>query len=100
MEQTFYDIHSTATVLGTIMKDTSVLKNPDVNLSVDDFILRPHKILFSAIQNLSIESEKAEIEDIDIDAYLSAFPMQHQIFKDNNIVAYINYAKVRTKGNF
>ena len=63
MEQTFYDIHSTATVLGVIMKDTSILKNPEVNLSVEDFILRPHKILFSTIQNLCIESEKKFIDD-------------------------------------
>ena len=76
MEQTFYDIHSTATVFGVIMKDTSVLKNPEVNLSVEDFILRPHKILFSTIQNLCIESEKKFIDDIDVDAYLSAFQKQ------------------------
>ena len=93
MEQTFYDIHSTATVFGVIMKDTSILKNPEVNLSVEDFILRPHKILFSTIQNLCIESEKKFIDEIDVDAYLSAFPVQHQVFKESNLGAYINYAK-------
>lgn len=93
MEQTFYDIHSIATVLGCIMKDTSKLKKSEINLSVEDFTNRPHKILFSAIQNLTIESGKETIDDIDVDAYLSAFPIQHQVFKESNLAAYINYAK-------
>lgn len=101
MNQTFYDIHSIATIFGCIMNDTSKLKNSEIILSADDFINRPHKILFSAIQNLVIETEKKVIEDIEIDAYLSAFPVQYQVFQESNLLSYINYAKeIAKEDNF
>lgn len=82
---------SVATVLGCLLNDTTLFN--DINLTVDDFVNRPHKILFSAIQNLSILTDKRNLGVMDIDAYLSSTPTQYMVFEENRLADYITAIK-------
>ena len=81
MEQTFYDIHSTATVFGVIMKDTSILKNPEVNLSVEDFGVnqkeKSDKIREDLIQSIYL------LNDTELEIYLNILKYISQLTYKN-----------------
>ena len=83
----FNNTFSVATVLGCLLNDTSLLKNTELNLN--DFVNRPHKILFGAIQNLALLTDKTNLDVIDIDAYLSSTPTQYMVFEENRLADYI-----------
>jgi hypothetical protein len=82
---------SVATVLGCLLNDTSLIKDTDLN--VNDFVNRTHKILFGAIQNLALLTEKKDLDVIDIDAYLSSTPTQYMVFEENRLADYITAIK-------
>lgn len=96
---TFNNTFSVATVLGCLLNDTSLIK--DIDLNPNDFVNRPHKILFSAIQNLSLLTDKTNLDVIDIDAYLSSTPTQYMVFEENRLADYIKAIKEKAhKDNF
>ena len=95
----YNNAYSVATVLGCLLNDTKLLN--DVDLNVGDFVNRPHKILFSAIQNLTLLTDKTNLDVMDIDAYLSSMPVQYAVFEENKIANYITTIKEKAhKDNF
>ena len=97
--QNNYNTFSIATALGCLLNNTTLIK--ESGLEPNDFLNRPHKILFSAISNLALLTEKTNLDVVDIDAYLSSTPVQYQVYKDNRMAEYIVYIKEKAdEGNF
>lgn len=78
------------TVIANLCNNPKLIINPDYKLSVDDFPDKFHKIVFSSINNLAINSINLnEITAVDIDNYLTNKPELYKVWKDANGIKYI-----------
>ena len=81
-------------VFGNICNDPNFLKSPEVILAARDFVQQFHKIVFIALNNLAYSDfEVNNITPIDIDNYLSSYPVYYKIWEENEGVRYIDDAK-------
>lgn len=93
-------------VLGNLCKNPQQLRDPEVHISESDFAQEFHKIVFSAIHNLTFTSaETTKIDQIDIDNYLASYPKLYKIWDKHNGMGYIedsiNHANPETfKSNY
>lgn len=80
-------------VLGNICNNPELLKNPETILGTRDFVQEFHKIVFSAISNITFSDKNVKsITPIDIDNYLSTYPVYYKIWDNNNGINYIKDA--------
>lgn len=81
-------------ILGNICNEPSFLKNPENILGPRDFVQEFHKIVFSAISNITFSNKDVKnITPIDIDNYLSSYPVYYKIWDDNDGINYIKDSK-------
>lgn len=86
-------------VFGNICNNPDFLKSPDTILAARDFVQQFHKIVFIALNNLAYSSiDVNNITPIDIDNYLSSYPVYYKIWDDNEGVRYIDDAKNHANG--
>ena len=80
-------------VLGNICNNPELLKNPETILGTRDFVQEFHKIVFSAISNITFSDKNVKsITPIDVDNYLSTYPVYYKIWDNNNGIGYVRDA--------
>lgn len=82
---------ATYSVIGNICQNPQLLREPEVDLTQDDFETEFHKVLFSAINNLTYSDMDVKgINEIDIDNYLSEFPQLYKVWSDQEGLSYVH----------
>lgn len=82
---------SIGTVLAEFCKSPQLLRSTDISLSADDFLMKFHKILFNAINNIIYSNASLKsINEADIDNYLSSFPKYYAIWSEHDGITYLN----------
>lgn len=79
-----------ANILGSICKKPELLIDNNVKLEKDDFVLKFHQIVFTAINNIiaDVGTEKS-ISAFDVDTYLKNFESHYQVWKDSRGLDYL-----------
>lgn len=73
-----------ANILGDLCNKPELLINNDVKLEKDDFVLKFHQIVFTAINNIISEvGTEKHISVFDVDTYLKNFEEYYEIWKDS-----------------
>ena len=81
-------------IFGNICNNPELLKNPENIIGTRDFVQEFHKIVFSAINNITYsDSDVKVINPVDIDNYLSSYPLYYKIWDENDGINYINDSK-------
>ena len=81
-------------IFGNICNNPELLKNPENIIGNRDFVQEFHKIVFSAINNIAYsDSDVKVINPVDIDNYLSSYPLYYKIWDENDGINYINDSK-------
>lgn len=81
-------------LLGNICNNPELIKNPEIILGARDFAQEFHKIVFGALHNIAFTNgDIHHITSIDVDNYLSQYPMYYKIWDKNSGVQYIEDAK-------
>lgn len=75
-------------VLAALIKNPLLFADNNYHFNIDDFPEQFHRILFGAIDHLARQGLQ-KIDYIDINEFLKQYPVQYQIFSENNGVAYI-----------
>ena len=75
-------------VIGCLLKKPSLLDEVQFPLTKEDFPEQFHCIVFACINNLYADNVK-HIDHIIIDNFLSNYPQQYKIFKDNRGIEWI-----------
>ncbi|MDD4358880.1 MAG: DnaB-like helicase N-terminal domain-containing protein, partial [Candidatus Pacebacteria bacterium] len=75
-------------VIGSLIKNPTLLLEDNYTLRTSDFPERFHQIIFSAIYNL-INTGIKELDIITIDNYISQYEKQYVVFNSNNGVQYL-----------
>lgn len=79
---------------GACCRNADILRNPEVELTPDDFISDEYKIIYFAMRNLALSNmELTEITEVDIDVYLSKYPAQYQLWNMNDGITFINHSR-------
>lgn len=95
-----YDKSTVLIVLGSLLKNPNLFLDNKYDISERDFVERFHTIVFAAIKNLFLSGVQS-ISALEIDTYLSQYPMQKKIFDDNDGIQYIdNLIKFAKLENF
>lgn len=77
-------------VIGNLCKNPQLLREQDIIISEKDFPQEFHKIIFSAIYNMAFSNmETTEINEIDIDNYLAAYPKLYQVWEKHDGLTYV-----------
>lgn len=81
---------SIANLLGSICNEPKLLIDNNVHLEKDDFVLKFHQIVFTAINNIvsKVGTEKP-ISAFDVDVYLRNFESYYQVWKDSRGLDYM-----------
>lgn len=89
-------------VLGGILRDPSLLSETEkYQLNNQDFPERFHTIIFAAINNLYNSGDIQQIDEIEIDGFLSQYGVQYEIFNQNKGIEYLQSVQELFKsGNF
>lgn len=78
------------TIIANLCNNPKLIINPEYKLTEDDFPEVFHKIVFSSINNLVVNSiDLDEVTAVDIDNYLSNKPELYKIWKDSDGIKYI-----------
>jgi replicative DNA helicase len=81
---------SVYSVLGSICKDVSLLRNPDIVINEEDFETPFHKAVHIAIWNIAFSDVSiGEITPVDIDNYLSGYPKLYQVWSQHDGIEYM-----------
>lgn len=88
-------------VLGGLIKQPSLLSETNkYQLDNKDFPERFHTIIFAAINNL-YQNGTSQIDEIEVDGFLSQYDVQYEIFNQNKGVEYLqNIQELFKEGNF
>lgn len=79
-----------ANILGDLCNKPELLINNDVKLEKDDFVLKFHQIVFTAINNIISEvGTEKPISVFDVDTYLKNFEAYYEIWKDSKGLDYL-----------
>jgi len=90
--KSFNDVRNIYNVIGNLCKDTTLLMDSNVELKTDDFMQRLHKIIFSAINNITYNKSGDKVTSLDakdIDNYLSVYPTQYKIWNEQKGFEYV-----------
>lgn len=80
-------------VIGNVCKNSEIVKDPEVVLGERDFVQDFHKIVYSAINNIAFStSDVGKITPVDIDNFLSDYPVYYKIWDENNGIKYVQDA--------
>lgn len=93
-----YSRENVLDIFGLICNDLNLIRDRSVDLRIDDFVDHNHRIIFGAINNLSLQKDINEVDGMMVDIYLKEHPTQYPTFKANNGVKIIDDAKVACKG--
>lgn len=94
VEMSLNPTRSIYSTIGNICNNPNFLKNPEIILGPRDFVQEFHKIVFTAINNIAYSSgEVNSITSIDIDNYLSVYPVLYNVWNKNQGVQYVEDAK-------
>lgn len=98
----FVDKVAVMQVLGGLLKDPSLLSETEkYQLDNQDFTERFHIIIFAAINNLYNSGNIRHIDEIEVDGFLREYPVQYEIFNQNDGVEYLqNIQELHKEGNF
>lgn len=79
-----------AGILGSLCQKPELLINNDVKLEKEDFVLKFHQIVFTAINNIvaSVGTEKS-ISAFDVDTFLRNYESYYEIWKDSKGLDYL-----------
>lgn len=88
-----YSINIASLLLGCLMKNPSLLSQPQYPLSKNDFTPEQfHKILYLAIQRLYNEGV-SEVTEIEVENIVKNKPAYFEVLQDNNYIDFINTSK-------
>lgn len=77
-------------VLGNLCKEPQSLRDPEFALTEKDFLQEFHRVVFSAIHNMAYEnSEVRNVNEIDIDNFLSAYPQLYKVWEKHDGLTYV-----------
>lgn len=95
-----YDSQAANLLLGALMNDPTLFFNDKYKLKKDDFEPnRFHKILYVAAENVAKQGVE-EITEVEVGSFMSAYPKQLEVLKDNNFVEFIpSVKKLAKSGN-
>lgn len=93
-----YSRENVLDALGLMCNDLDIIRDRNINLKIDDFVDHIHKILFGAINNLSLQKDINEVDGMMIDTYLREYPAQYPTFKNMDGARIIDEAKEKCKG--
>lgn len=79
-----YSKEEALNVLGHCCNNLELLRDRNYPITLNDFDNAFHKLIFGALQNISLERDIKEVDGFAIDTYLSKYPVQHEIFKQND----------------
>ena len=79
-----------AGILGDLCKKPELLINNNVKLEKEDFVLKVHQIIFTAINNIisDVGTEKP-ISAFDVDTFLRNYESYYEIWKDSKGLDYL-----------
>ena len=92
-----YNREEALSVLGHCCNNLNLLRDRNYKLVLNDFDDTMHKLIFGALQNLSLERDSREADGFSVDNYLSKFPVQYEIFKKHKGFESIQEMKVKSK---
>ena len=79
-----------AGILGDLCRKPELLINNNVKLEKDDFVLKVHQIIFTAINNIiSDVGTENQISSFDVDTFLKNFESYYQVWKDSKRLDYL-----------
>lgn len=88
-----YNINLASLLLGCLLKQPSLLAQPQYPLSKNDFSPEQfHKILYLAIQRLYNEGV-SEVTEIEVENIVKNKPAYFEVLQDNNYIDFINTSK-------
>lgn len=88
-----YNINIASLLLGCLLKQPSLLAQPQYPLSKNDFAPEQfHKILYLAIQRLYNEGV-SEVTEIEVENIVKNKPAYFEVLQDNNYIDFINTSK-------
>lgn len=94
VEMSLNPTRSIYSTIGNICNNPDFLKNPEVILGARDFVQEFHKIVFGAINNIAYSNTNPKtITSIDIDNYLSVYPVLYSVWNKNEGVKYVEDAR-------
>lgn len=93
-----YSVSNAKNFLGACCNNLDILLDSNMDISVNDFDNRFHRIIFGVLQELAIQNEIKEVDGITVGLYLEEMSEQHAIFLSNKGVEFIDSIKEMTKG--
>ena len=88
-----YNINLSSLLLGCLLKQPSLLAQPQYPLSKNDFAPEQfHKILYLAIQRLYNEGV-SEVTEVEVENIVKNKPAYFEVLQDNNYIDFINTSK-------
>lgn len=80
-------------VLGAICKKPSLLAAEGIELEVDDFEETFYKVMFAAVNNITINNPTiSRITPVDVDNYLAENSKAYKVYEDNNGFGFLSSA--------
>ncbi len=83
-------------LIGHLCNDLNKARDRKNRLNITDFEDSFHKIIFGAIQNLSLEKDIDMLSGMAISTYIKNFPIQYQIFEKCKGIEFIEKAKEKS----
>lgn len=79
-----------ANILGSICNEPTLLIDNNVHLEKEDFVLKFHQIVFTALNNIisDVGTEKP-VSAFDVDTFLKNFESHYQVWKDSKGLDYL-----------
>lgn len=93
-----YNREEALNVLGHCCNNLNLLRDRNYKLTLNDFDSTLHKLIFGALQNISLERDSNVADGFAVDNYLSKFPVQYEIFKKNLGFDTVEEMKAKSKG--
>lgn len=86
-------------ILGSFCNNLDYLRDRNYNFNLNDFDDMFHKIIFSALQNLSLEKDVINVDEFAIDSFLKKYPIQYATFESNKGIEFIRNIKELSKNS-
>ena len=96
MSEKLYNYTAVDRLLGSMILDTTLVKNEKFPLEKSDFVFQIHKILYSTLFNLSQRGVKSATS-MDIEEFIRPYASYYQTFIDGGGLEYINTITQLTK---
>lgn len=84
-------------ILGSLCNNLDYLRDRNYELNLNDFDDLFHKIIFGALQNLSLEKDIKVVDEFTLDGVLKKYPIQYATFEANDGVEFIRTIKEFSK---